>query len=349
MRGDDRNPARIWRGAKGENMLCRVSAVLIALGSFAKTADVATFHTTVSLVKADAYVYNRQTHAPILDLQASDFKILDENQPRELAFFEDDSGPVDLLLLLDISGSVRDILPQIADSATGALSALQEGDRCGVMAFTKTTAVTQSLTGELKEVARGIRDATTLRIGNDTDINQALWSAADYLHGSGGTARRAILIITDNMQETRVPDSLVDEQVSEAGIVLDGLLLRGPLGLPHITHAGILGFARNSGGEVIEGNHPAGQLAEMIRRIKFRYGIHFRPVETKSPQPRKIHIELSEEARRRYPNAVIRARRIYFPLATYRPTTEILPGQRIAANGTAGWKLPGVSHVPTIE
>jgi len=329
-------------------MLCRVFAVFIALGSLAKTADVATFRTTVSLVKAEAYVYDRQTHAPILDLKVSDFKILDEDQSRDIVFFEDESGPVDLLLLLDISGSVREILPQVADSAAGALSALREGDRSGVMAFTKTTAVTQSLTGDLKQVARGIRDAMASRIGNDTDINQALWSAADYLHGSGSSSRRAILIITDNMQVTQIPDSLVDEQLSEAGAVLDGLALGGAIGLPHITHPGILGFARNSGGEVMEGNHPGGQLAEMIRRIKFRYSIHFRPVETKSPQPRKIHIELSAEARRRYPNAVIRARRIYFPLATYRPKTELLRGQKIAVNG-AGWKLPGPSPRVSIE
>jgi len=321
-------------------MLCRLSAVIIAISSLAKTADVATFRTTVSLVKADAYVFDRQTHAPILDLQASDFKILDEDQPRDIVFFGDDSGPVDLLLLLDISGSVREILPQIADSATLALSALQEGDRCGVMAFTKTTAVAQSLTHNLKEVTRGIRNAMTLRIGTDTDINQALWAAADYLHGAGGQARRAILIITDNIQETRVPGSLVDEQLSEAGAVLDGLLLRGAIGLPHITHPGILGFARNSGGEVMEGNYPAGQLAEMIRRIKFRYSIHFRPVETTSPQPRKIRIGLSAEGRRRYPNAVIRSRKIYFPLATYRPKTGILPGQRIAFNGSASGGEP---------
>jgi hypothetical protein len=311
-------------------MLLRVSAAFIALAALAIPADVSTFRMTVSLVKADAYVYDRQTHAPILDLEASDFKILDEDQPREIAFFGSESGPVDLLLLLDISGSLREILPEMADAASGALSVLQDGDRSGVMAFTKTTAVTQPLTGNLKEVARGIRDAMNLRIGLDTDINQALWSAADYLHGSGGTARRAILVLTDNMQETKVPDSLVDEQLSEAGAVLDGLLVRGPVPMPHIAHPGILGFARNSGGEVMEGNHPAGRLEEMIRRIKFRYSIHFRPVETQSPKPRRIHIELSAEARRRYPNAVIRARRIYFPGATYRPKPEVPPGQKVA-------------------
>lgn len=323
-------------------MLFRISAVLFAFSALAITADVPTFHTTISLVKADAYVYDRQTRAPILDLQASDFKILDEDQPRELVYFGDESGPVDLLLLLDISGSVQDILPQVADSAVVALSALQEGDRCGVMAFTKTTAMTQPLTGDWKLVARGIRGAMALQIGNDTDINQALWSAANYLHGSNATARRAILTITDNMQVTQVPDALVDEQLSEAGAVADGLLLRGPLALPHISHPGILGFARNSGGEVMESNQPGGQLAEMIRRIKFRYSIHFRPVETKSTRPRKIHIELSAQGHRRFPHAVILARRFYFPFSTYKPKVETLPGQKIAINGP-GWKLQGRS------
>lgn len=315
-------------------MLLRISAAVVALSALATGADAPTFHSTVTLVKADAFVYDRQTHAPILDLQASDFRVLDEDQPREVAYFGNDSGPVDLLLLLDISGSLRELLPRIADSAATAVSALQQGDRSGVMAFTKTTAVTQPLTGNLEEVARGIRDAARLRIGLDTDINQALWSAADYLHGSAGAARRAILIITDNMQATRIPDSLVDEQLSAAGAVLDGLLVRGPVALPHITHPGILRFARNSGGEVIEGNQPATRLAEMVRRIKLRYSIHFRPVETKSPQPRRIHIDLSADARRRYPNAVIRARRIYFPLATHRRKPEVLPGQTIASNAS---------------
>jgi von Willebrand factor type A domain/PQQ-like domain len=295
------------------------------------SAGVPTFHTGVSLVKVDAYVYDRQTHAPIVDLSASDFTIYDDDEPREIAYFANDSGALDLLFLLDVSGSVREILPQVANCAADALSVFETGDRAAVMAFTRTTALTQPLTADFRAAAQGIRVAMALRIGLDTDINQALWSAADYLHGSGGAARRVILILTDNMQETRIPDSLVDEQLSEAGAVLDGLLLRGPVALPHVTHPGILGFARNTGGEVIEGNRPAARLAEMIRRIKFRYSIHFRPVESSSPRPRRIRVELTAEARRRYPNAVVRARRIYFPRGTYRPKRDIPAGQKVAS------------------
>jgi hypothetical protein len=302
-----------------------IAAALLGLAAGALAADVPVFRSTVSFVKADVEVYHRRSHVPILDLQASDFEVFDEDEPREIVYFGKDSGPLDLLLLLDVSGSVREILPEIANGAADALAALQSGDRAAVMAFTKTTALTQPLSGAFQGIAQGIRTAISIRIGSDTDINQAVWAATDYLQRADGTSRRAILILTDNMQETQVPDSLVDEQLSYAGIVLDGMLFRGAVALPHITHPGILSFARNTGGEVIEGSRPAERVGEMLQRIKLRYAIHFRPVETKSPQPRKIRIDLAREVRMRYPDAVVRARRIYFPLATYRHKSEVLP------------------------
>jgi len=257
-----------------------VSAIAFGLGALALGVDAPTLHATVSLVKTHANVYDHQSRVPILDLQASDFIICDEDQPREIAYFADESGPVDPLLLLDVSGSVREVLPQLANSAADAPSVLPPGDRAAVMAFSKKTLLIQEMTTRFGAVARGIQAATSVRIGLDTDINQAVWSAADYLHRTGGAARRAILILTDNMHEAGIPDSLVDEQLSEAGAVPDGLLFRGPIAVPHITHPGILGFARNTGGEVVEDSQPGGRGALMIGRIKFRCSIHFRPVET---------------------------------------------------------------------
>jgi hypothetical protein len=79
-----------------------------------------------------------------------------------------------------------------------------------------------------------------------------------------------------------IPDSLVGEQLSEAGAVLDGLLFRGPIAVP-TSHILAFSVARNTGGEVVEDSQPGGRVAVMIGRIKFRYSIHFRPVETISP------------------------------------------------------------------
>jgi hypothetical protein len=68
----------------------------------------------------------------------------------------------------------------------------------------------------------------------------------------------------------------------------------------------------------------------MIQRIKHWCTIYSRPVETTSAEPRKIHVELSPDARRRYTNAALRYRRIYFPRGTYKPKPEIPVGQQVS-------------------
>src|ERR671929_1863033 len=98
---------------------------------------------------------------------------------------------------------------------------------------------------------------------------------------------------------TQVPDSLVEEQLFEADTVLDGLIVRGRVALPHISHPGVRRFAAKTGGEVIEGNRPGTRLAELIAHMKARYSIHFRPVEVTSERARRIHVELTPDARRR--------------------------------------------------
>jgi hypothetical protein len=192
----------------------------------------------ISLVKVTADVYHRHSRAPIANLQASDFEVSDEGQRREIAYFEKDSGPRPSPPV----GREREC-PQdpsrIAEAAAEALAALQPGDGAAVIAFSKTTAVPQPLSADFRGVAKGIRAAMSIHFGTDTDINQAAWSATDYLYSVGGTPRRAILILTDNMQETLVPDSLVDEQLSDAGVMSDGLLFRGAVALPHLSSRAI--------------------------------------------------------------------------------------------------------------
>jgi VWFA-related protein len=310
--------------------LPRLTPFVFAAAALISAADGPTFQVKASLVKADVYVYDKESHSSIVDLAADDFVVHDGDDRRDITHFGNETAPLDLVFLVDVSGSVRDVLPKVSEAVVDALSVLDEHDRAAVMAFSKKTVLTQPLTADAPAVAEGIRAATAIQIGLDTDINQAVWSAADYLYDSRGNARRAVLVISDNMQETRVADSLVDEQLSVAGVVVDGFLLRGAIPLPRITHPGILRFARNTGGEILEGNQPASRLAEMIRRIKFRYSIHFRPVETQASAPRKIHIELAAPARAKYPHAELKFRRIYFPQGQHRPKIQLPSGQTLA-------------------
>ena len=145
-----------------------------ALPVFVRSSPAAngpTIRTEVTLVKTGVSVYDRNTRAPIHDLGAGDFQVHDEGEPREIVYFGKESGPLDLVLLLDVSGTMRESLPEVSELARSALRALEDGDRTAVLAFGKSTTVTQGLTADREAAASGIRGAFQARVGLDTDIN----------------------------------------------------------------------------------------------------------------------------------------------------------------------------------
>src|SRR5205823_7737358 len=64
------------------------------------------FRAGVALVRVDAQVTSRNNRI-VSDLTRDDFEVLDENQPQKIVYFGRESEPLDLLLLLDVSGSMR--------------------------------------------------------------------------------------------------------------------------------------------------------------------------------------------------------------------------------------------------
>jgi hypothetical protein len=270
------------------------------------------FRGGVTLVKAETTVFDKQTKAPLRNLAREDFVVFDGDQQRAIEYFGDDSGPLDLVLLLDVSGSMREALPKVAVAAHMALENLKDTDRAGVIAFGARYSVVQPLTHDFDSVVSGILRTFVERVGEDTDISQAVRGAAGYVAQDGGQSRRAILIMTDNMQETEIPDSEVERSLFGADAVLDAVLIRGFLPNVHVVHPGVLRFAPVTGGEVIEGRQPGPLLAQMIERIRSRYSIQFRPVDASPARARRIRVELSAEARKKYPNAVVRARGSYY-------------------------------------
>ena len=109
--------------------------VLLATAAlFPQEKREAAFQAGISLVKVDVQVSDRKGR-PISGLRIEDFEVFDENQPRKITYFEREREHVDLLLLLDVSGSMRRYLEQMAANARAALAELHEGDRTGVMLF----------------------------------------------------------------------------------------------------------------------------------------------------------------------------------------------------------------------
>jgi VWFA-related protein len=281
------------------------------------------FRAGVTLVRVDVQVVDRSGRK-ITGLEQSDFLVYDENQPRAIAHFGREFEPVDLLLLLDVSGSMRRALDQMAAAARAALGQLLPDDRVAVMLFARRAEVREQFTSSKpaveEEIRRAVRDQS---LGGGTVINGSIIEAAHYIGAQPRRGRRALLILTDNESVNyQVPDEDVVKALWQADTALNaivtGRLARpaaprdGAPRNPDFTPSDVVGLARRSGGEAIEARHAGESFREMIERIRARYSLDFEPAGAAPGSLRRIRVELSAEARRRYPDAAIHARQGYF-------------------------------------
>ena len=130
--------------------------VFVAFTIFAQEPEV-TFRSTVAQVRVDAQVLDQRR--PVSGLTKEDFVIYDEGVAQPLVYFGHEDEPVTVLLLLDVSGSMKRYVEQVSKTARQALGQLNSRDRAGVMAFSKGTQVFHAFSNRFAEAAREIEVA----------------------------------------------------------------------------------------------------------------------------------------------------------------------------------------------
>jgi Ca-activated chloride channel family protein len=281
------------------------------------------FRGGVALVKVDAQVTDRSGRV-ITGLTREDFTVFDQNEPQQIAYFGRETEPLDLLLLLDVSGSMHRFLEELAGNASGALKQLFEHDRVALMLFARRSELREEFTNDFAEVQREIRESVhAANLGSGTAIYDSVIAAAQYLRGQPPKGRRAILIVTDNMSLSyKVTAEDVIRELYGSDAVLNGILIGkqrrpdppkpGAYVNPDFSPSDIYRLAEETGGEAVESRKIGQSFPEMIERIRARYSIQYPAPEAGPGQLRHIRVELTPQARKRYSNAVIRARAGYY-------------------------------------
>ncbi len=187
--------------------------------------DDVVFRSDVSLVRVDAQVVDRDNRA-VAGLQREDFILLEQGQKRDITTFETEDLPVDVLLLLDVSASMRPHLERIAAASHQALSVLGEADRVGIMVFDRSTRVRLTFRANRAEIEHGLEAVLNDESFNGgTDITRGLLDAAKYIGREGRKeARRAIVIVTDDQTERNRDEDGVSRALVRADAVLCLLL-----------------------------------------------------------------------------------------------------------------------------
>ncbi|MGE5647692.1 MAG: VWA domain-containing protein [Acidobacteriota bacterium] len=198
--------------------------LLLAVAGLLPAEDVV-FKTGVSLARVDAQVVDRDNRA-ITGLNARDFVLKEDGRPQEIRNFASEDMPVDVLLLLDVSASMRPHVETIASAARQAFRVLSEQDRVAIMVFDRSTRLRLPFRSDKSEAEREfealLRDET---FRGGTDITRGMLDAAAYVGREGRRdARHAIVILTDDRTERDRDDEGVGRALAKADTVMSALI-----------------------------------------------------------------------------------------------------------------------------
>src|SRR4051794_3766660 len=252
-----------------------------------KDDDIPVFRAGVTLIRVDIEAAGRDGKS-VGDLTQNDVVIFDENQPQPITHFERESTPLDLLLLLDISGSMRRSLQDVAAATRAALGRLHSGDRVALMLFSRRAEVVQAFTEDFRDTQNKILDSIYKQnLGSGTLINESLIAAANYMKQQPVKGRRAIVIVTDNEGlNYKSPDAEVVKSMYSADTVLNALIVRkGPKAPafrttgytnPDFAPPDVSKIADQTGGLAVERVGKVNEVFQkIVERIRSRYFIQY--------------------------------------------------------------------------
>ncbi len=332
-------PWSIWPAVPTIMFLMRPLLIMVATAALWAQAPEPppVFQAGTAVVRVDAQVTQRGK--PVKGLTAADFVVLDDGQPISILSFEQERDSLEVLLLLDVSGSMGRLLGRMGAVAQQALAVLKPDDKVGVMFFARRASMILEPDVDRRAAVATIRGAAMENtFGAGTSLNEAVLAAAEYFKNRPWAGRRALVVLTDNGGLSKeLPDEKVIRELAAAETVLNGIVPDGvkppeppPKGVevnPDYTPANVFRLAEESGGEWIRSDSPE-KLVEMLERIRLRYSLSYRAPEAVASGWRTLKVDLSPAARARYGNAQVRSRPGYFSA----------PGQA-ASSGSGGSPL----------
>jgi VWFA-related protein len=133
------------------------------------------------------------------DLKQDDFLVSENGVRQEIAHFEPVTAPVNLVLLLDLSGSTRDRMKVMKRAARKFVDTLSPDTRIAVAAFTRKFMLVSNFTLDRKLLKDRLDDVKNFHSG--TAFYDSMWAALDLFQEAEGK-RKAVVVLTDGVDNS---------------------------------------------------------------------------------------------------------------------------------------------------
>ena len=283
------------------------------------------FESGVTNIHVDALV--KRNGQSVRGLMRDDFVVRDEGENRPLVAFAEEPVPLDLVLLMDMTWAglnpddrrERDLMKDMFGAASNALKQMRPSDRAAIIS-TANPHLAQDLTADQKAIAAALNPIRLRGIGDSVRSLGIQWAvrllqADAKARGEGAPERkRAILMITFNESHVWMPDDPLIQQLWSMDVALHAISVRvdihdRPIWTvkdPRIDNPEHI--AKATGGDV---GHLPQDIPDLVARIESSYSLWYRAPAATHGELRHISVELSDEAKKKYPGAEIRAREGY--------------------------------------
>src|SRR4051812_5820646 len=146
-------------------------------------------------------VVDRSTNRGLRDLRQPDFKLYEDGEEQNILTFESSSAPFDLVLLMDLSGSTKDVAKLIRAAALRFVDAARPADRIAIITFAADAKVVSTLTADRALLRERINSIDTER--GDTRLYDATAFAMNEVAKEPKKSRRtAIILMSDGLDGT---------------------------------------------------------------------------------------------------------------------------------------------------
>lgn len=150
-----------------------------------------TIKVKVRLVEVYATVYDHKGEY-VDGLKSDNFQVLEDGAPQRISTFENNTGAISCAILLDTTGSMREVLPRVKNSVVRLIDDLGPQDSVAIYSFDEHLTVRQDFTTDKDSAKRAV---LRTRAEGKTALFDALSEAAEGLSVRRG--KKALVVFTD--------------------------------------------------------------------------------------------------------------------------------------------------------
>jgi Ca-activated chloride channel family protein len=247
------------------------------------------------------------------DLTQGEFQVFDNEKPQPIVFFDNSIHPINVVVMLDTSGSMTLTIDLLKQAAEQFVIRLLPEDKARIGAFNDKIQINATWSNKRDQLVTDIKD---LDYGNGTRLWDAVGTALDELRGIDG--RRVILVFTDGddtesktMSLGRVIERARADEVMIYAIGLESRYFNGQVQVRTKPDGGLRKIADETGGgyfELTRAADLAPTFTKVAQELHSQYVIGFTPTQFDN-RVHKLAVKMKQ------PGMSARARRSYVAAA----------------------------------